>query len=69
MQNWNDLSIEQIQRYLTLKGDLVLKSGQAALTEALNDLPENTNNMEAWCDLWLDEKGKSKFLDAIQEIS
>lgn len=69
MYNWNDLNIEQIERYLTLQGDLVLKSGQTALSKALNDLPNNTNSMEAWSNLWLDEKGKSKLFDGIQGIT
>jgi len=66
---WTDLNIEMIKDYLTLNGDLVLKSGQSALSEALNDLPQDTNNMDAWCTLWLDEKGKSKLIDAIQETA
>ena len=69
MNDWTNLNIDQIKDYLTLRGDLVLKSGQRALPEALNDLPLNTNNMDAWCSLWLDEKSKSKLIDAIQDIT
>jgi len=62
MNTWTLERVECLKDYLTLNGDLVLKSGQDAILIAIESIPEDLLQMEEWCDLWLDEKEKSQVL-------
>lgn len=68
MNTWTWERVEFLKDYLTLNGDLVLKSGQEAILLAINSIPEDLMQMEQWCDQWLDEKEKSHVLTNMMKL-
>ena len=65
MKIWTHRQVELLKDYLILYGDLVLKSGQTAILPALANIPEILSEMDAWCDHWLDEQGRSKVVKSV----
>jgi hypothetical protein len=66
-RKWKKSEIVFIENYLTMNGDLVVKSGQKKLKKAIKDIPKNVSNMEDWCDKWLTEKGCKKLFKALKK--
>jgi hypothetical protein len=69
MKHWTHEHVDQLTDYLTLNGDLVLKSGQEAIVVAIKSVPEDLTEMDAWCDKWLDEKARFKLVSSIIELN
>jgi len=66
-RKWKKSEIVFIENYLTIKGDLVVQSGQKKLKKAIKNIPKNIGDMDAWCDKWLTDKGCKKLFKALKK--
>lgn len=66
-RKWKKSEIVFIENYLTINGDLVVKSGQKQLKKAIKNIPKNAGDMDTWCDKWLTEKGCKKLFKALKK--
>ena len=66
-KKWKKSEIIFIENYLTMNGDLIVKSGQKALKKAMKALPKNVNDVDDWCDKWLTENGCKKLFKALKK--
>ncbi|MGD2118085.1 MAG: hypothetical protein PVG66_06990 [Chromatiales bacterium] len=67
--NWTQASIQQVNNYLIIMGDQLLKSGRGmdSVYRACYALPSNPNEMDAWCDEWLNQESQKSLFEFIRD--
>lgn len=66
--NWTQATVQQVNNYLIIMGDKLLKSGRGieSVYTACYALPSEPSEMNAWCNAWLNEEGRKKLFEFIQ---
>ena len=57
---------DSIKDFLVLYGDLLVKTGQCGLRDALDALPSDYSQINDWCNYWLHEQGKEQILKSFK---
>ena len=63
--NWTNHSLHLANNFLLLNADRVLKNGKSDMYQACYALPQAPEEMNDWCNKWLDENGQKKLFDFI----
>ena len=66
--NWTQATVQLVNNYLIIMGDQLLKSGRGieSVYTACYALPSEPSEMNTWCNEWLNEEGRKKLFEFIQ---